>query len=290
MVTSTRIFSWLDKVKIIPAAIGQTLLRAYKNGFTDSAAAMAFDFVFALFPAVLILVAFIEAFGLSPDEFVVLIDEWGIVLPNPLMEVFEENLRHLASSSEKLLVVGLVGVLIPASASMSTTMTALNRAIGANEKRSFWQRRIFSVLMLIFIGLFLVGLFSAIVFAEQVEFWIRSVLPMTEHMPSLVVWMRRLGGIFGVLFTVLIIYRYVPAKRIAWKHLLPGGIFFLIVWSLIALAVRYYLLKFSYLNLVSGALGGAIAILLSAYLLSSVLLLGGGLNATLLRLNWWDTD
>ncbi len=277
-------------MKIIPEAIGQTLLRAYKNGFTDSAAAMAFDFVFALFPAVLFIVSFIEAFGLSPDEFAVLINECGIVLPKPLMQVFEENLRHLASSSEKLLMIGVVGVLIPASATMSTTMAALNRAIGANEKRSFWHRRIFSVLILIFLGLFLVGLFNAIVFAEQVEYWIRSVLPMTEYMPSLAVWMRRLGGIFGVLFTVLIIYRFVPAKQIAWKHLLPGGVFFLIVWSLIALAVRHYLLNFSYFNLVSGALGGAIAILLSAYLIACVLLLGGGLNATLLRLGWWDRD
>lgn len=275
---------------MIPEALRQTLVRAYKNGFTDSGAAMAFDFVFAFFPSLLVLAAFIEAFGLSPQEFSLLIDDWGIVLPNPLMQVFEDNLRHLVSSSEKLLVIGIVGVLVPASASMSTTMSALNRAIGAKEKRSFWHRRIFSVLILIFLGLFLVMLFNAIVFAEQVENWIRSAIPATQLMPSLVVWMRRLGGIFGVLFSVLIIYRYVPAKQMAWNHLMPGGIFFLIVWSLIALSVRFYLLNFSYYNLVSGALGGAIAILLSSYLIACILLLGGELNATLRRLGWWEID
>ena len=280
----------LQKMIILPDAIRQTVFRAHKNGFTDSAAAMAFDFVFALFPAVLVLAAFIEAFGLSPDEFALLIDDWGIVLPNPLMQVLEENLRHLVSSSEKLLVLGVVGVLVPASASMSTTMSALNRAVGAKEKRSFWQRRIFSVLIIIFLGLFLVALFNAIVFAEQFENWIRSAIPATQLMPSLVVWMRRLGGMFGVLFAVLVIYRYVPAEQMAWKHLLPGGVFFLIVWSIIALSVRFYLLNFSYYNLVSGALGGAIAILLSAYLIACVLLLGGELNATLLRFGWWGTD
>jgi len=280
----------LQKMIILPDAIRQTVFRAHKNGFTDSAAAMAFDFVFALFPAVLVLAAFIEAFGLSPDEFALLIDDWGIVLPNPLMQVLEENLRHLVSSSEKLLVLGVVGVLVPASASMSTTMSALNRAVGAKEKRSFWQRRIFSVLIIIFLGLFLVALFNAIVFAEQFENWIRSAIPATQLMPSLVVWMRRLGGMFGVLFAVLVIYRYVPAEQMAWKHLLPGGVFFLMVWSIIALSVRFYLLNFSYYNLVSGALGGAIAILLSAYLIACVLLLGGELNATLLRFGWWGTD
>ena len=273
----------LRKTDLILETLRQTFVCAYQNRFTESAAAMAFDFVFALFPSVLVLAAFIEAFGLSPDEFAMLLDDWGIVLPAPLMQVFEENLRYLVNSSEKFLVIGIVGVLIPASASMSTTMSALNRILSAKEKRSFWRRRIFSVLMLIFLGLFLVTLFTATVFAEQVEYWIRTVIPATQTMPSLVVWMRRLGGMFGVLLAVIVIYRFAPARKLPIVSLLPGSIFFLFVWSLIALSVRFYLLNFSYYNLVSGALGGAIAILLSTYLIACILLLGGELNATLLR-------
>ena len=273
----------LRKTDLILETLRQTFVRAYQNRFTESAAAMAFDFVFALFPSVLVLAAFIEAFGLSPDEFALLLDDWGIVLPAPLMQVFEENLRYLVNSSEKFLVIGIVGVLIPASASMSTTMSALNRILCAKEKRSFWHRRIFSVLMLIFLGLFLVTLFTATVFAEQVEYWIRTAIPATQTMASLVVWMRRLGGMFGVLLAVIVIYRFAPARKLPIVNLLPGSIFFLFVWSLIALSVRFYLLNFSYYNLVSGALGGAIAILLSTYLIACILLLGGELNATLLR-------
>ena len=273
----------LRKTDLILETLRQTFVRAYQNRFTESAAAMAFDFVFALFPSVLVLAAFIEAFGLSPDEFALLLDDWGIVLPAPLMQVFEENLRYLVNSSEKFLVIGTVGVLIPASASMSTTMSALNRILCAKEKRSFWHRRIFSVLMLIFLGLFLVTLFTATVFAEQVEYWIRTAIPATQTMPSLVVWMRRLGGMFGVLLAVIVIYRFAPARKLPIVNLLPGSIFFLFVSSLIALSVRFYLLNFSYYNLVSGALGGAIAILLSTYLIACILLLGGELNATLLR-------
>ena len=111
---------------------------------------------------------------------------------------------------------------------MSTTMSALNRILCAKEKRSFWHRRIFSVLMLIFLGLFLVTLFTATVFAEQVEYWIRTAIPATQTMPSLVVWMRRLGGMFVVLLAVIVIYRFAPARKLPIVSLLPGSIFFFV--------------------------------------------------------------
>ena len=38
---------------------------------------MAFDFVFAVFPALLILSAFIGAFGIAPEDFSRLLDDTG---------------------------------------------------------------------------------------------------------------------------------------------------------------------------------------------------------------------
>ena len=58
-----------------------TIHSAHKNDCTDAAAAMAFDFVFAIFPAILVLSAFIGVFAISPEDFSHLLDDLGIVLP-----------------------------------------------------------------------------------------------------------------------------------------------------------------------------------------------------------------
>ena len=114
--------------------VATTLRSTRKHDCTDAAAAMAFDFVFAVFPALLILSAFIGAFGIAPEDFSRLLDDLGIVLPMAFIEIVEENIEHLVDSSQSLLFAGVIGVIWSASASMSTTMTALNRALGLRER------------------------------------------------------------------------------------------------------------------------------------------------------------
>ncbi len=240
---------------------------------------MAFDFVFAVFPALLVLSAFIGALGISPDDFARLLDDLGIVLPAELINVVEDNINHLVDSSQSLLAIGIIGVLWPASASMSTTMTALNRALGLEEVRSFWQRRILSIALVLAFGVSLLILSNLIVFSEQIEAWLRAQWPLLQSFPSLTAALGRLSGIVGAVVAASSIYRYVPSQRQSWYGVMPGSLLFLLLWTSIVTGFRYYVHSFSYYNLVSGALGVVIVILLSAYLIAFTLLLGGELNA-----------
>ncbi len=246
---------------------------------TEAAAAMAFDFVFAVFPAILVLSAFISTFGISPDDFARLLDDLGIVLPVAFIRIVEDNIEHLVESSQRLFLIGAIGIIWPASASMSTTMTALNRALGLVEKRSFWHRRILSLLLVMVFGLSLLALANLIVFSEQIEQWLRGHWSVLASFPSLTSILGRLAGIVGAVMAAACIYRYVPSKRQTWSAVMPGSLLFFMLWTLIVTGFRYYIRSFSYYNLVSGALGVVIVILLSAYLIAFTLLLGGELNA-----------
>lgn len=261
-----------------------TVKTARQHDCTDAAAAMAFDFVFAVFPALLVLSAFIGAFGISPDDFARLLDDLGIVLPAEFIKVVEDNIEHLVDSSQSLFFIGIVGVLWPASASMSTTMTALNRALGLEEMRSFWHRRILSIVLVMAFGLSLLTLSNLIVFSEQIEAWLRGQWPLLQSFPSLTAALGRVSGIVGALLAAASIYRYVPSQRQTWYGVIPGSLLFLTLWTSIVTGFRYYVYSFSYYNLVSGALGVVIVILLSAYLVAFTLLLGGELNAAVRRL------
>ncbi len=262
----------------------RTAESTYRHDCTDAAAAMAFDFVFAVFPGILVLSAFLDVFGISPDAFSQLLDDLGIVVPMPLLNTVEDNIKHLVDSSQSLLVLGVLGVIWPASASMSTTMTALNRAFAIEEKRSFWQRRILSIFLVVAFGLALVFLFNLIVFSGQIERWLSIHWVLSRDFPSLAGLLRRTAGIIGAVVAAACIYRLVPSKRLNWLDVLPGSVLFLFLWTIIAIGFRFYVHSFSYYNLVYGALGAVIIILLSAYLVAFTLLLGGELNATMLRL------
>lgn len=265
-----------------------TIYSTHKNDCTDAAAAMAFDFVFAIFPAILVLSAFIGVFAISPEDFSHLLDDLGIVLPAAFIKAVEDNINHLIDSSQSFFVVGILGVIWPASASMSTTMTALNRAFNIEEQRSFWQRRILSIFLVVAFGLSLIIMFNLIVFSELVENWVRTHSLLLRDFPSLAVLLRRAAGIFGAIIAAACVYRLVPSRRLSWVEVLPGSLLFFFLWTFIVTGFRFYVRNFSYYNLVYGGLGVVIIILLSAYLVAFTLLLGGELNAALQRLRAED--
>ena len=261
----------------------ETIRATYRHDCTDAAAAMAFDFVFAIFPCLLVLTALLVVTGISPHAFTELLIGLGIVIPAPILQAMEENIQHLWNAYQSLFFFGILGVIFPASASMSTTMSALNRAYGAEEKRPFWKRRLLSVFLVVSLGLSLIFLFGLVVFGEQLEVWLRSKWEVMGVLPSLIGVLRRVIGFLATLLVAGAIYRLAPDAKQRWLDVLPGSLLFLVTWSLIAAGFRQFISSFSYYEVVSGLLGGVIVLLLCAYLIAFTLLMGGELNGVLHR-------
>ena len=256
---------------------------AYRHECTDAAGAMAFEMVFAIFPCLLVLTALMVITGTPPEAFNQLIVELGIIIPPPLLAILEENVKHLWGAYQSLFFFGILGVLGPASASMSTTMSALNRAYNVVEKRSFWKRRMLSLVLVISMGLSLVIFFNLFVFGEQVVVWMSANWAFLHVMPSLGNILHNLAGFVGTLIVVACIYRLAPNIKQHWKDVLPGSFLFLFLWMFIAGGFRFFIQSFSYYNVLYGVLGGVIILLLCAYLVAFTLLLGGELNGVLLQ-------
>ena len=240
---------------------------------------MAFDFIFAIFPGILVLTALLAFLGISSEDFIRVLESLGLVIPVPLLEAVEDNISFL--SSQSLFVIGFLGVIWPASASMSTTMMALNRAYGVQEHRSFYKRRILSLALIVILGISFVFFFNLMIFGEHVESWLRGYWT-SSHFSPLVALLRRTVVVVGMVATAACIYYIMPAVRLRWWDVLPGSVMSSGLAGVIAIALDY-IERFSYYNIIYGVLGTAIILLLSAYLLAFSLLLGGELNAVLYR-------
>ena len=282
-VMQIRDFSIMPAVTTTARALRQTIRSTNSHQCPDAAAAMAFDFVFALFPGILVVTGFLSILEISVEDFARLVADLGIVAPGPLAGIVTENMQHVLDSSESFFFIGILGVLWPASASMSTTMNALNRAYEADESRSFWSRRILSIILILTMGVIMVFLFNLIAFSEQVEHWLRVNWLLSTQMPSLAGLVRRVAGTVGALVVAAVIYRIGPNVSQRWLDVLPGSLLFFGLWSLIAAGFGYFVGHFGYYHSVHGLLAGVILLLLSAYLVAFTLLLGGELNASLIK-------
>ena len=261
-----------------------TVRSTYVHDCTDAAASMAFDFVFAIFPCLLVLTALLVTVDIPPDALKQLLQDLGIVFPAPLLDIVMRNIQHLWNIHESLYFFGILGVIWPASASMSTTISALNRAYGSAETRSFWHRRGLSLLLVVSLGLALVFLFNLIVFSVQVEDWLHRRFDILRNVPSLVRVLRNMAGSIGTFTVAACIYRIAPNIGQRWVDVVPGSVLFLALWSLIAGGFRYFVTSFSYYTALTGVLWGVIVLLLCAYLVAFTLLLGGELNGHFFKL------
>ncbi|MFC1526919.1 YihY/virulence factor BrkB family protein [Candidatus Latescibacterota bacterium] len=259
-----------------------TARSTYDHHCQDAAASMAFDFVFAIFPGLIVLTTVLSLVEIPLEAFVALFRDLGIIVPEPVANILVTNIRFLSSHS--LFFLGIVGVIWPASAAMSTTMTALTTAYDASETRGFWVRRGLSLLLVVSLGVSLVVLFNVSAFSGQVEGWLSRHWALSNQMPSLAGLLRRATGVLGTLAAAAAIYRVAPDVRQRWVDVLPGSVLFLSLWTLIAGGFGYFVSNFGYYNLIYGVLGGVIVLLLSAYLVAFTLLIGGELNGNLLKL------
>jgi uncharacterized BrkB/YihY/UPF0761 family membrane protein len=89
---------------------------------------MAFDFVFTVFPGIIVLTALLALMDIPVEAFGSVLHDFGVVVPGPLIEVIEvieDNLKHAAGAPQSFFALGVLGVIWAASASMSTTISAL---------------------------------------------------------------------------------------------------------------------------------------------------------------------
>ena len=137
------------------------------------------------------------------------------------------------------------------------------------------------MVLVVSLGVALVVLFNLSVFGTQVELWLTRRWFDSGTVPTILALSCRATGIIGTLVVVASIYRLAPNVRQRWLDVLPGSVLFIVLWSAIAAGFTHFIDSLSYYTIVTGLLSGVIVLLLCAYLVSLVLLIGGELNGVL---------
>ena len=79
-----------------------------------------------------------------------------------------------------------------------------------------------------------------------------------------------------------LIYYFAPdVKRQEWVWITPGSVLATVLWLLISLAFKFYVVHFTSYNATYGTIGGVIVLMLWFYVSSLAVLIGAELNAEL---------
>ena len=251
------------------------------------AAGLAFYFLFALPPLILITV---NLLGLFAPEKIELQNNFLLCfadfLPPAAFQLLQTGVRELAvHSSGVKLTLSIATALWGVSGGITAMISSLNLAYCVRETRSrLTVRAIALALSLLISMLLLVALFMVLVGSNLAG----GVETATKFHPIVVlVWkgIQWPGVLLFIFVACELIYHFGPnlRERRRWHWLTPGSIFGVLVWIAASLGLRVYLHFFGSYNAAYGLLGAVMILMVWLYVGGLAYLIGAEINAEIAR-------
>jgi membrane protein len=239
---------------------------------SDTAGALTFYGVLALFPFVLFLVS-LASLLIDPLQAEQLIDSLGRVAPPQVTQILGDRLRELAAGEDAGLVTfGIIAAIWAASGGVMALIRALNIAYDVEEGRSGWKVRLLAIgATLLFAGLSLAAALLIV-----------AMPPLAERIGgpigTALIWLRLPVAGAVMLFVWALMYWLLPDVEQRFKFITPGTLIGVGVWLLASWGFSVYVQNFGKYEATYGALGGVIVLLLWMWISGQVILLGAEIN------------
>jgi membrane protein len=263
--------------------LGQKVWRAFNDDFLlDRAAALAFNFILAIFPLLLFLLAILGVFTSRGTELRGnLMQYLSQVLPPAAFQVVSHTLTEVAKNAGGAKITfGIVLTLWFASGGMSSMISALDGAYEVREGRSWFKVRGIALGLTIAISILVISALIAILAGSYAAHVVGSHYGLGTA--AIVAW--RIGEIVVALAFMAIsfslIYYWGPdLHEQHWYWITPGSVIWVLLWVAASFGFRAYLHFFNSYSKTYGSLGAAIILLMWLYITGLAFLIGGEVNA-----------
>ena len=163
--------------------------------------------------------------------------------------------------------------------------TAVNYAWGVEKARSFWKHKLFSFLMLVVAGLFLlVALLLVSASGVVGASWFSVVLRNFPRLAVLQSLALRNAATALFIFVVGLIYYFVPNAKVRFRDVWIGALFTGVLWKLTLEGFAWLMRDMSQFTRVNGSIAAVVVFLLWVYVQAVILLYGVEFTAAYARL------
>ena len=270
----------LEHVGGVVRGVLRALPRAVEDMFTDRctqyAAAIAYRVLFSLFP---LTIALVSIFGLvlQDDELrQQVIDELIDVLPvsESGQTDVQQSIEEIATPLSAIGLISLVALLWGASGMMASIRLGLEAAMKVERGRPAARAKLVDFILIAAAGVLVLLIVSLSAFGA---FFSKLVDRFTEWAdvatPSGIL-VRDGLQLTAIAVTVLLLYRFVPARKIRRRGALAGAILTAVgVWGATKVLAIVFA-DFSRYNVIYGSLAGVMTFLFFVYVVAWILLLG----------------
>ena len=244
---------------------------------------IALSILTSLFPFLIFVTALAGFFGsksLADDVAHLLLQTWPQQVAAPIANEIHNVLTQTRSG---LLTISVILAIYFSSNGVAAVRTGLNRAYNVRDSRPWWLLRLESIAY-VFVGAFaLLTLAFLVVLAPLIWTALLRFAPGLEPLDRLITVGRFTVAILVLLLALVLVHKFLPAGRRSLRDIAPGILLTLAMWIAAGIAFGSYLAEFArnYVTTYAGLASVMIA-LVFLYMIASIFIFGGELNAAIL--------
>jgi len=269
---------------LTPRQLSSTVLeQLIANNIFGRAAELAFYFLFALFPLILLMTTLFGLFASHSVELQSnLLSYFADFLPPTAFQLLKRVTTELAThASHGKLTFGVVSAFWVISSGISSMISFLNLAHHVRETRPWFKVQGIALGLSILISILLLAALFMVLVGSHFVGWLGIGLRL--HPMVVLVWkgIQWPTAILFVSTSCSLIYYWGPnlKDRRRWHWFTPGSAFGGFVWLAASFGFRMYLLFFNNYSASYGSLGAVMILLVWLYVTGLACLIGAEINA-----------
>lgn len=261
------------------------IYRLKKGSVNMRATSVAFNFLLAVGPGVVFLLAMIPYIPIKnlQNELLGILNQ---IIPSNSYIAIESILNEIFLKRAGLPFFGFLVSLFFAQKGLHGMMDAFTAAFDANEKRPWYKQRAVAVL-LVFIYYILIILSIILVFFNKS--FIRHLVEigiiksqLTYYFLIISRWITLVGMTF---LCISLLYYLAPQRKIKWKFFSAGSTLATLLVLLASFGFTYFVNHFAQFNKFFGSIGALVALMLWINFNSLSLIIGFELNTSINKAN-----
>jgi membrane protein len=270
---------WWPRFRRVGLIVWHATWHLIDDGGLTLAGHIAFMTLFSMFPFLIFLTTLAGELGQTEaaHDFILMALS---ALPEEVAQAIRPAIEEVTSTRRTgLMTVSILASIWAVSSGIEALREAVNRAYGIEEPRSIWFCRAQSLLFTIIFSVSLIVVMLLFVIGPVAWSYIAPLLEVPWRWGLFYEALRYFVTIGLLYLVVAVIYRWLPARHLPRREILPGAAVTVVLWLVLASLFSFYLQNLGRFSLTYGSLGGIVLTLMFFYLSALIFIYGAEINS-----------
>lgn len=258
--------------------IKQFIIRIKEDDISAWAAKLTFFILLSIFPFLIFLMEIINRITFKyTDSFY----ELAQFFPPEIVAVIQNITQDIknADTSSSVLPIAIIISIWSASKGMMAIVTSLNMAYKEKETRSYFYLRGLSLLYTVAFAFILLITLGFVVFGNKILQLLMINIPILDEFDFIIDFIRFISSVILSFLFFVLLYNATPNRKIRIRDVIPGSLFATTSWIFLSYFFSLYVNTNKSFSYMYGSLTSIIILLLWLYFSSTIIMIGGELNA-----------